>query len=322
MSDDEADPELVELLRQHLRSKLQVNEPAATKVLESAKYIVDNAIDVHLDMRSTKAAAAMIYDQMQTRSYSTSTWSEHGLHPKAKDESTVNFIFLMDLLNFSFWSERSEEDRFSVEYKGRKWTGYWSLVAAIQRALDEGIPITSSDYWQSEDELTEEQMAYIFRSATDEPMPLLKTRLELMRAAGKVLYDKYDCSFLTCIQKANHSAAALVNLLAEDFWVFNDTVKFENRNAVRILKRAQILVADIWAAFDGQGYGEFEDIDKITMFADYRIPQVLHTLGCLQYAPVLEHAVRSKQIIESGHTWEVQIRGKPLQHEVHHDTCY
>jgi hypothetical protein len=36
---------------------------------------------------------------------------------------------------------------------------------------------------------------------------------------------------------------------------------------VRFLKRAQIFVADLWAAFDGEGYGEFNDIDKITMFA-------------------------------------------------------
>jgi hypothetical protein len=36
---------------------------------------------------------------------------------------------------------------------------------------------------------------------------------------------------------------------------------------VRFLKRAQIFVADLWAAFDGEGYGEFNDVDKITMFA-------------------------------------------------------
>jgi hypothetical protein len=68
-------------------------------------------------------------------------------------------------------------------------------------------------------------------------------------------------------------------------------------------------VADIWACFEGTGYGEFHDIDKITIFADYRIPQILNALGCLQYSPPLEHAVRNKKIIESGHTWEIQIRG-------------
>lgn len=33
------------------------------------------------------------------------------------------------------------------------------------------------------------------------------------------------------------------------------------------MKRPQILVADIWAAFNEESYGEFHDIDTITMFA-------------------------------------------------------
>ena len=42
---------------------------------------------------------------------------------------------------------------------------------------------------------------------------------------------------------------------------------------------------------------------------DYRVPQMLHSLGCLQYSPSLEHHVRSKKEIEGGHTWELQLRG-------------
>ena len=39
---------------------------------------------------------------------------------------------------------------------------------------------------------------------------------------------------------------------------------------VKFLKRAQIFAADVWHRFKGQGYGEFHDIDSLTMFADYR----------------------------------------------------
>lgn len=122
--------------------------------------------------------------------------------------------------------------------------------------------------------------------------------------------QKYRCSFVNTIAKADGSAAALVNLLASDFPCFNDVVSFENKKSVRILKRAQILVADLWAAFNGESYGEFHDIDKLTIFADYRIPQLLNALGCLWYSPGLEQAVKSKTLIPHGHTWEIQIRGK------------
>lgn len=139
MSDDEADPELVALLRAHLLGQPAANAEPETGVLEGAEYVYDNSIDVALDMWSCKTAAAAIHRQMQEKAYSTASWSEHELHPKAKDESTVAFIFTMDLLNFSFWSELPDDKRFAVEYKGRRWTGYWSLVAALQRALEEGL---------------------------------------------------------------------------------------------------------------------------------------------------------------------------------------
>jgi hypothetical protein len=140
MSDDEVDHELLELLRQSLLGPTQKSEQIGTdtKVLRHAEFIYDNSIDVNIDARATRAAAQLIWDQMQERSYSTETWSEHDLHPKAKDEATLNFIFVMDLLNFSFWSEKPEGERYAVEYRGKRWTGYWSLVACLQRALEEG----------------------------------------------------------------------------------------------------------------------------------------------------------------------------------------
>ena len=42
---------------------------------------------------------------------------------------------------------------------------------------------------------------------------------------------------------------------------------------------------------------------------DYRIPQILHTLNALLYSPPLEAAVRKQEHIESGSTWEIELRG-------------
>ena len=208
-SDDEADPELVELLRQHLGlggGKFK-DAPPETKVLEGAQYVFDNAIDVAVSREFTKEAAETIWRLMQKKEYSTQTWSEHELHPQTKDESTVDFIFTMDLLNFSFWSAEEEAPkRFCIEYRGKLWTGYWSLVAALQRALDEGqlelgyrnlhvltrnpdIPITTPDFWVDEERCTEEVLRHVFRSATDEEIPMFKERVQCLREAGEVLCE-------------------------------------------------------------------------------------------------------------------------------------
>ena len=75
-----------------------------------------------------------------------------------------------------------------------------------------------------------------------------------------------DLTVVRLVEKAGHSAGKLVNLLAKHFPAFRDETRFDGRR-VRILKRAQIFVADLWAAFDGQSYGEFDDIGHLTMFA-------------------------------------------------------
>ena len=75
-------------------------------MLRDAEYVYNNAIDVSVDMHGTKAAASSIYSAMQERNYSTQTWSEHELHPTREDGFSdvdlVNFIFTIDLLNFSY----------------------------------------------------------------------------------------------------------------------------------------------------------------------------------------------------------------------------
>lgn len=37
---------------------------------------------------------------------------------------------------------------------------------------------------------------------------------------------------------------------------------------------------------------------------------MLYSLGCLQYSPPLNHHIRQLQPIQSGHTWEIQLRGR------------
>ena len=77
---------------------------------------------------------------------------------------------------------------------------------------------------------------------------------------------------------------------------------------VWFLKRAQIVVADVWACFDGQGLGRFDDIDSITMFADYRVPQALVHFGCLRYSDELTEALRQGVRLQPGERREMEIR--------------
>lgn len=122
---------------------------------------------------------------------------------------------------------------------------------------------------------------------------------------------------MNLLDEAGGSAAKLVNLLAQDFDCFRDVHHFEGSpKPIRILKRAQILVADMWACFQGESFGKFHDIDKITMFADYRIPQILVSLNALYLSPSVASAIKSNKMIESGCSWEVQLRGTFLKNPI------
>jgi Potential Queuosine, Q, salvage protein family len=108
---------------------------------------------------------------MEAQPFDATTWSTHELHPKSMSLEAVEWIFLIDLLNFSFFSDETDvKKQFYVTYKDEKYTGYWSLCAAVNRALDEEIPITSPRFWIEADE---EILRDVFRGEGVEPMPLL-----------------------------------------------------------------------------------------------------------------------------------------------------
>lgn len=81
---------------------------------------------------------------------------------------------------------------------------------------------------------------------------------------------------------------------------------------VSFYKRAQILIGDIWACFEGKDAGEFNDIDTLTMFADYRIPQVLYSFGAIRYSDHLLSLLRNGQLLEYGCEEEVEIRSSSI----------
>jgi Potential Queuosine, Q, salvage protein family len=49
--------------------------------------------------------------------------------------------------------------------------------------------------------------------------------------------------------------------------------------------------------------------NKQNLNTDYRVPQILHSMGAMYYCPPLEHRIKTLGAIDSGSSWEVQIRG-------------
>ena len=62
------------------------------------------------------------------------------------------------------------------------------------------------------------------------------------------------------------------------------------------LKRAQIVAADLRRA----GIADFDDLDRLTMFADNLVPHVLRLDGVIWFDPELVARIEQGQVIEHG----------------------
>lgn len=109
-------------------------------------------------------------------------------------------------------------------------------------------------------------------------------------------------------------------MVVETFPSFRDQVSLDGRQ-IRIWKRAQILVADSWAAFYPASpelphplYPGLRgpEIQNLTMFADYRVPQILHHLKILTYPPELVTILRNGTMLETGCREELSLRAASI----------
>ncbi|XP_074850273.1 queuosine 5'-phosphate N-glycosylase/hydrolase isoform X1 [Carettochelys insculpta] len=271
----------------------------------SAQFIAENSCDVFVEEVQVRKVAETLFDKVSTKEFSVAAWkSLHELNPQAVSDDAVNWVFLVDTLNFSFWSEH-EDHKCLVKYRDKMYSGYWSLCAAINRALDDGIPITSAAYYAT---MTLDQVRHVFRSDTNVPMPLIEERHRILNETGTVLLEKFGGSFVTCVKMSEKSAQKLLRTVVENFPSYRDEATFKGKK-VSFYKRAQILVADTWSVLEGKGDGCFSDISSLTIFADYRIPQVLVHLGAMRYSDELTRKLQEGVMFQSGDVHEVEIRG-------------
>ena len=113
---------------------------------------------------------------------------------------------------------------------------------------------------------------------------------------------EYAGRFAAVVDRARASTVALVNALAR--WrCFDDTAVYEGIR-VPFLKRAQIAAADLESA----RVADFDDFDRLTMFADNVVPHVLRLDGVLVFDPGLVARIERGELIEHGSPEEVEIR--------------
>lgn len=137
---------------------------------------------------------------MADNEYDIRKWkADNALHPQTMDDNTVDWIFLIDSLNFSFWP--NQDQMFTIEGE----VGYWALCAAIlreNRAREaKGQPrLTDPNVYAT---ISDAEALEIFK--VDAPndnvktIPMLQERIDIMRQHGQILVEVMFCLQFVCI---------------------------------------------------------------------------------------------------------------------------
>jgi hypothetical protein len=266
------------------------------EVLDAANYVVERSTRVHIQ----EPAVAVFCEALLERDFTVPPWDRE-VHFFDGGEATVNYLFVLDTLNFCFWAPRGRQ-KWEIDHGEGLLSGYGALAVSLTRAVRSGMPILDAGYLSKIDLGRLRQIL-----AGRGTLQLLPERVKGLKELGGALLRDWDGKAARMVEHAHKSAARLVSLITRSLSSFRDVAIYVDRE-ISFYKRAQILAADLHGAFDGKQWGEFRDMETLTTFADYKLPQVLREVGILRYDEALSAKVDSEFPIESGSPEEVEIR--------------
>jgi hypothetical protein len=267
-----------------------------------ASYLKRRSNHVSIHYGAIPAVASKISQQRLIK------WDEEAWHYQAKgfeecirQERVALYILALDSINFCFWPTTSDDDHgYYYEYEDLAKT----LTRIAEKDHEDPNSKTSlSSYALSAECLAKmnlHEMTNLFQTNHPEGTlpPDLALRCQLWNEVGQGLLQNYKGSAWNMIE--GKTAVKLVNCLLQ----FDGFCDYNNNDDVWFLKRAQICVAD-WNASLALG---LEDVDELTTFADYRVPQLLRHLGILTYSDELATKINDLQELDKNSAEEYSIR--------------
>ena len=218
-------------------------------------------------------------------------------HFLGDEAETVAYFVTLAAINFG-------SGYFPHLRKRPRMSGYYTIAASLADRFRADGPIPAAGLRAT----TPRDCAQLFGQDMAH-FPIRELMTLLARALGHLgghVESRYDGQFDRLIEAADRSAARLVELLtAQPF--FRDVPTYREIS-VPFYKRAQLLASDLALAFDGQGPGRFDDLDRLTIFADNLVPHVLRVDGLLEYSEALAATIDRDEPIRAGSDEEVEIR--------------
>lgn len=218
-------------------------------------------------------------------------------HYLGQGDDTVAFFLTLDAVNFG-------SGYFPSLKKRPGMSGYFTVAASLNDLFRRSGPLSA----HALSHISPEECAGIFGQdlGTEAVRELMELFAKALNDLGRYLLERFGGSFTALVQAAGSSAERLAELLIE-MPFFNDVEAYGGL-LVPFYKRAQIVAADLFIAFSGEGPGRFYDLDRLTIFADNLVPHVLRVDGILSYGEGLAALIDAEEPIPAGSAEEVEIR--------------
>ncbi|HEX9814722.1 MAG TPA: queuosine salvage family protein [Myxococcota bacterium] len=212
-------------------------------------------------------------------------------------EDTAAYILTLDAINFG-------SGYFPYLAKRPGHSGYFTIAASLREDWERKGPWNAGQLAATSAGDCARLMGQ--DAGVPEVAELMSLFSRALKDLGEFLLKRFDGEPTGPIVAANRSAARLAESLIE-MPLYRDVSHYAGFEAP-FYKRAQLTSADLAAVFDGEGYGAFEDLDQLTIFADNLVPHVLRRDGVLVYAPALAARIEAGVPLEAGSPEEVEIR--------------
>lgn len=258
------------------------------RIRAACRAVADGAGSVHLDHDRLTSYA----EELRPLLAAPLLEDDPGRDRLATVEETVAFVVALDAVNFgSGW--------FPVLRKRPGLSGYHTVATAFR---ERGAP--TADWLAS---VTPARCCELFgQDPGGEAAELMALFAEAWNQLGRLLLDRYDGSAVHLVEAAAGSAERLVGVLREAPF-FDDRRTWRGVD-VPFYKRAQITAADLDSALAGTGPGRFDDLHRLTIYADNLVPHVLRIDGVLHLEERLAAAIEAGELVPEGSEAEVELR--------------
>lgn len=264
-----------------------------SKVLETSKYVVEHSKHITIDYKNIDSLIEELKEFDNVHYLSKVSYPLYDMNIK----DFINFLLIYDSIDFSFWGNPKWENK---------------------NGLDGGIGLLDTLYNLFKDQDSCDVIRYLSNISLDEfknifkgnvEIPLLIERYNIVKDISNVLISNMNGDFYNEI-KDIRSDIELFNIILTNFESFVDTRTY-NGIEVHFYKLAQLLTSDILHVYELK-MGYKVNYENLVGCADYKIPQVLESLGILRYDDELISIIENKIEIEENSQYEIEIRSSML----------